>query len=389
MPPAAPANARPPDLGRLLPRSALVYRGYNTSNLGRTPELLATPAYQQVMIRRLDEVSAIASDQLGRSIDLVEQVRQQREYGLEDYAREVALIYAVELAQLDLLREVHGLTVDGAQLAWGYSLGEVVALAASGATRIDEAIRAPLAMAADCAELAADVTMGVVFSRKMALSEVETHRLCSQITAERKGAIAVSSILSPNTFLVLGQGGAIDRFAEEMSALSPSRVYLRKNDHRWPPLHTPIVRQRCVPDRASVMIEGTQGDATLARPPVFSLVTGTMAASEPNLHELLRDWVDRPQRLWDAVCATLASGARCVLHIGPAPNLAPATFNRLAENINAQSAAGPVSSLSMRALRQIAKRPWLASILPQRASLLRVTELEQVIVEDWLLDNAP
>lgn len=376
-------------LSQLLPRSALAFRGYNTTNLGRTPELLAVPAYQPILTSRLRRVAEVASDQLGRPVDLVRRVAERLPTGFDDYADAVALVYAVELGQLDLLRQVHGLDVAQAQMAYGYSLGEVVALAAAGATPEDEAIRAPLAMADDCAALAEGVTMGVVFSRTLALSEVEAHRLCADITSEGNGTIAVSAVLSPNTLIVLGQNGTLDRFRQAMSLLCPDRVYLRQNDSRWPPLHTPIVRQRSVPDRASVMIQSMRADASAAHPPVFSLVTGRMTASEPSLHELLRLWIDHPQRLWDAVCVTLASNVRSVIHVGPEPNLIPATFKRLKDNVLQQTSGNSVAGLSMRALKQLAGRPWLASIVPQRASLLRAPEVEQIILEDWLLENAP
>ncbi len=231
--------------------------------------------------------------------------------------------------------------------------------------------------------------MGVVFSRQMALSELETHRLCAAITSEQKGTIGVSAVLSPNTLLVLGQGDTIHRFREEMGILSPSRVFLRINDDRWPPLHTPIVRQRCVPDRASVMMQSLTANPEAVLPPVFSLASGTMAASQPSIHELLRNWVDRPQRLWDAVCLTLSSGVQCVVHVGPEPNVIPATFQRLSDNIVQMTSNGSMSGLGMRALREMAARPWLAAILPQRASLLRAPGLEHIILEDWLLANAP
>jgi [acyl-carrier-protein] S-malonyltransferase len=35
------------------------------------------------------------------------------------------------------------------------------------------------------------------------------------------------------------------------------------------------------------------------------------------------------------------------------------------------------------------QRPWLASVLPARASLLRAPFVEHIILEDWLLENAP
>ena len=73
-------------------------------------------------------------------------------------------------------------------------------------------LQVPLAMAQDSIELAKDVTMGVLFSRGPALVEDEVTRLCLRISAENRGVIAMSAVLSPNTFLLLGQGDTIDRF---------------------------------------------------------------------------------------------------------------------------------------------------------------------------------
>jgi len=35
------------------------------------------------------------------------------------------------------------------------------------------------------------------------------------------------------------------------------------------------------------------------------------------------------------------------------------------------------------------RRPWLASVLPTEASLLRAPLVRQVNLEDWLIENAP
>jgi [acyl-carrier-protein] S-malonyltransferase len=43
----------------------------------------------------------------------------------------------------------------------------------------------------------------------------------------------------------------------------------------------------------------------------------------------------------------------------------------------------------MKAISGMMRRPWLASLLPARAALMRAPFVEHVIVEDWLLANAP
>jgi hypothetical protein len=48
-----------------LPATALAFRGYNVTNLGRTAELLAHPAYGPTMVRHLGLVGEAASSCIG------------------------------------------------------------------------------------------------------------------------------------------------------------------------------------------------------------------------------------------------------------------------------------------------------------------------------------
>ncbi|MEM8866006.1 MAG: ACP S-malonyltransferase [Planctomycetota bacterium] len=370
-------------------RAALAFRGYNTANLGRTKELLACPAYADTLRKRLAEASSVCSEVLGRKVDLQTRVCEGREATLDEYAEAVALVFAVERAQLDLVRDVHGVDPHSAELVFGYSLGELVAMAVADILVDEEALRVPLAMATDCAKLASGVTMGVLFSRALPIDERLIVQLCDEITQEGGGVIGISAILSPNTLLVLGQNATIDRLGKCVSEMFSKRVHLRLNDSQWPPLHTPIVWQQNIADRASVMIQGMKIANTLGRPPVVSLVTGKPAGCGAEARQLLRKWVDHPQRLWDAVRAVLHSPAQTVVHVGPAPNVIPATFHRLSENIRQLRAKNNLSGLSARALGPIADRPWLASRLPTTAALLRAPQLRHVILEDWLVENAP
>jgi [acyl-carrier-protein] S-malonyltransferase len=368
--------------------SALAFRGYNISNLGRTRELLAVPAYAGVLREELARFSEICSEYSTTCVDLAALVEAHAEPPLERYAESIALIVAVEMAHLRLLKEIHNVDYRAAKLAYGYSLGEMVAVCVGGAFKVEELIRVPLAMAADCADLARDVEMGIVFSRKGVLPEAEVRRLCVETTAEGRGTVGASSLLSPNTVLVIGQGYSVDRFKEKLAATLPE-VHLRINDHRWPPLHTPIVRQRHVPDRAAMLIETLQQGPMPLRPPVVSLVTGKRSYEAHTARELLRQWIDHPQRLWDAICDTLASDVKTVLHIGPEPNLIPATFARLKENVQQQTNGKSFDGYRMKAISGMMRRPWLASLLPARAALMRAPFVEHIIVEDWLLANAP
>jgi len=121
------------------------------------------------------------------------------------------------------------------------------------------------------------------------------------------------------------------------------------------------------------------------RPTVLSLVTGKAAYQPGEARRILQDWVDHPQRLWDVVYETLTSGVDTVVHVGPEPNIIPATFKRLHDNVEAETKG----RIGMRALKAVVRHPWLQSLLPQRTALLRAAEIEHVTLEEWLLQNSP
>jgi [acyl-carrier-protein] S-malonyltransferase len=369
--------------------TAFAFRGYNITNLGRTAELLAHPAYGPTVRRYLRRCSEICAEITGRDVDLAALVSQQIEPGLDQYAEAVGLIFAAELAQVQLLEEFHGALYREAKLSYGYSLGELAAVACGGVFDWGDVLRVPVTMATDSAALAHNVRMGVLFSRGPAIDEFDVRRLCRQITAEGGGTIGISSILSPNTYLVLGQNETVPRFKATMHEFLPDPAHVRMNPDRWPPLHTPIVRQRHIPDRAAVMMDSMPGGFQPPCPPIFSMVTGQRSYDDYHARDILRDWVDHPQRLWDAIYETLASGITTVIHVGPDPNLIPATFNRLSENVQEQTAGRSLGKMGMRAAAGLARRKWLSAILPSRAALLRAPAVKHIILEDWLLENPP
>lgn len=369
--------------------AAFAFRGYNITNLGRTPELLSHRAYGPTVSRYLRQASEICSEIVHRSVDLVEIVKQHDEPGLERYAEAVGLIIAADLAQVQLLEEFHGVRYREAKLAYGYSLGELSAVSCGGVFDMAEILSVPVAMATDCAAMAANVTMGILFSRGPAIDEFDVHRLCRKITSEGRGTIGISAILSPNTYLLLGQNETVDRFKETMHEFLPDPAHIKINQDRWPPMHTPIVRQKYIPDRASVMMDSMRGGLQPPCPPVLSLVTGQRSYDDYHARDILRDWVDHPQRLWDAICETLSNGITTVIHVGPAPNVIPATFRRLAENVLQQMTGRSIGKMGMRAAAGLARRPWLSALLPTRAALLRAPMINHIILEDWLLENPP
>ncbi|MEZ6073618.1 MAG: hypothetical protein R3C10_25910 [Pirellulales bacterium] len=367
--------------------SAFAFRGYNTTNLSRTPELLAHPRYGRIVAHWLDHTSQRCREILGEPVDLVQRVRSKAESSLETFGQDVGMIFAVELAQLECLAECHGIQYASSKFAFGYSLGEGAALVASGVFTLDQLVEAPLLVARDCAELARDVTMGVVFSRGAALDVEGIKRMCVEVSQQGNGMLAISSFLSPNTVLVLGQGATVDRLKSRLRKAFGKAVYLRKNPERWPPLHTCLLWQRNVPNRAGWHMYSHEGGLTTPKPPVLSCVTGQFSYNEYNARELLTRWIDHPQRLWDVVYETLASGVEVVVHVGPGPNLIPATFNRLADNVSASLAGRSLNRLGGRRVARFVRRPWLTKLLPSRAALLRAPFVDHIILEDWLLEH--
>jgi [acyl-carrier-protein] S-malonyltransferase len=121
---------------------------------------------------------------------------------------------------------------------------------------------------------------------------------------------------------------------------------------------------------------------------VFSLATGKADYDDHNTRTILNRWCDHPQLLWEAVFETLSMGADLLVHVGPEPNLVPATFRRIADNVRAQMAGRSPRSLGLRAMSSM-WRPWVAKWISSRSALLRAPYVEHVILEDWLLENAP
>jgi [acyl-carrier-protein] S-malonyltransferase len=378
----------PLDLKPRMHNTVFAFRGYNISNQGRSAELLAHPKFGPVVEQMLREAGEVCADLTHQPCDLVARVRQSQPSILETYAQDLAQIVALNLAQIRLLEEFYDVPFTTASMTIGYSLGEIAALAAGGVFRMSDLLVPVLSMARDCAELADDVTLGVLFSRGAELDLSAVERLCLELTIEDRGIIAVSTYLSPNSVLLMGEGSTVRRFAERMPHVLGEGVYLRENRHRWPPLHTPILWRRNIPNRAGLLMLRMAGGLTAPRPRVLSLVTGRPEYTDHNARELLVRWIDHPQRLWDAVQATLSSGTEVVVHVGPEPNLIPATFRRLAFNVAAQLNARTWSALGLRAMRRI-WRPWLAKWLSTRSALLRAPFVEHVTLEDWLLDPGP
>lgn len=115
------------------------------------------------------------------------------------------------------------------------------------------------------------------------------------------------------------------------------------------------------------------------------MVTGTTVYQMYNSREIIARWIDHTQKMWDVLNELLIMGIETIVHLGPAPNIIPATFERIAANVESLTK----NSRSMRAASFVASRPWLQTILPRRAALLRAPQVKHVILEDWLLQNVP
>ena len=179
----------------------------------------------------------------------------------------------------------------------------------------------------------------------------------------------MSAQLAPNSVLLLGQQDTVERYQRMLPSAMPE-AQLRKKMIRLPPMHTAIVRQRAIAERAWVLSETALGGF---RPPSLRLlsgVTGKASYNDHNSRELLYRWVDHPQQLWSMVHETLVSGVEIVVHVGPDPNIIPATFKRLANDVRGQMKGYTPSRLGLKAVSQLARRPWLAQLLPSATALL-------------------
>ena len=378
-----PAPLSPAELKDGLKNTAFAFRGYNITNLGETPKLLGHTVFGPIVRKHLQRAGDVCSEITKTNVDLVGRVQKEEETSLDTYPEALALVVAAEQAQLELLKTFFDISLADANMLYGFSLGEISGLVAAGVLRMEDALRIPLDMSKDCVDLAHDVTLGVLFSLSGELSRKGVHRLCLEINSEGQGVIGVSAYLSPNSMLLMGQGDTLDRFRARKSELSSERIFVRKNDHRWPPLHTPIVWQRNIPNRSQFLMHTMPGGCRAPKPPVLSMVTGDFSYDEVNARDIIGKWIDHPQLLWEAVDKTLSRGIETVVHVGPQPNIIPATFERLASNVLLQTKG----RFRMRTLSRMVERRWLAAILPKRASLLRAAKLRHVTLENWLLQQ--
>lgn len=373
------------ELARGINRTAIAFRGYNVTNLGRTPELLKIDEYREILAPYLIRASRVCRQATGKDVDLVARVENRIETDLADYAESIAMIVAIEQAQLEMLRQCHGVDYQNASFMFGFSLGEIAALVAGGTFGFEDALQIPLELAADGIELAKDMTLAVLFARRDELDLDKVAELMLDLNAENKGVIGISTQLSPNSLLMMGTGSTMERLRKRLKEIAPKGVHLRANEHQWPPLHTPIVWEKDFTTRAARMLHTLPGGRSAPQPPILSMVTGELSYDHINARSHMIRWVDQTQKLWDCVYAVLSQGIKSVIHVGPSPNIIPSTFDRLSSNVESQTK----NSRSMQALSVAIDRPWLSNLLPRRAALLRAPKIQHIMLEDWLLENLP
>ena len=375
---------QPQELKDRLASAAFAFRGYNVTNLGRSYELLSHHTYGPVVEDCLREAGHVCSDVIGKRVNLVMRVKHERQTSLKTYAEAIGLILAMEQAQVRLLAEFYGIEMKDARFSMGYSLGEIAAVALGGVWDLSDAMRVPLTLAADSAALAKDVALGVLFSRGAHMPFDLARQICIEINQAGHGVVGISAFLSPNSLLLMGQGNTLRTFKTRLKEF-PDKTSLRVNEHRFPPLHTPIVWQKCVPNRAAVLMQTIAGAPREPDPKVLSMVTGDYSYTAYNARDILHQWIDHPQLLWDVVYETLVAGINTIIHVGPEPNIIPATFQRLKDNVQAAT----TGKVGMRALSAVARYAWVRRLLPSRASLTNVLHVKQIILEDWLLEQMP
>lgn len=369
--------------------AALAFRGYNITNLGKTPELLQVPAYRPFLVEKLREAAEIYQRSTGRPVDLVERIEKRIASDLASFGIDAAVIVAVSLAHLEIMEKLFQYPTKRVRATFGYSLGELPALILGGVFTMDQILTIPLSMADDCASLAPDVSMGVLFTRGRALDATVVRRLCAQVCAEGDGLIAPSAVLAPNATLLLAEGDALKRFQTRMASAFTERVMIRRNQHKWPPLHTPLVWRQNLAERGALATYKIGGGFVAPVPAVISCVTGKASYNDYNSREILTRWIDHPQLLWEVIHETLVMGIETIIHIGPEPNLIPSTYERIALDVSTQIGKNFMGRFGERVITSIAQRPWLTSLLTKDAALLRAPFIEHIKLEDWLLEHAP
>ncbi len=378
------------ELRKRITTSAFAFRGYEERNLGRSHEFLTHPVYGPIVSPVLKAASEICSDVRGMPVHLEARVRSRVASTLGTFVEDAASIVAMEVAQFKVLEEVFDVPIHQARLSFGHSIGELSALVLGGVYEMEQLLPVPLGLAQDCADLTANTTIGILSMTGRALPIEQLRRLCVWISSRGHGLIGPSTYLSPYQAILLGQGNTLDLLEREMPAHLPGGATLKRRPNRWPPLHTPLVWERNIPNRTALSLCHIAGGDCKPTPPIVSCTTGVANYDEFNSRAILADWTDHPQRLWDAMKHTLAAGVEMVIHVGPEPRLFPTGFERLSDKIKKQMRRRHLDRLGYSLFPSISRNRWLNRSLLGRAALWRAPFLDHLVLEDWLLaQNVP
>lgn len=379
------ATVTPEELRKRITTSAFAFRGYEERNLGRSSEILAHPIYGPIAAGVLKTASAICSEVRGVSVDLEARVRARASSTTATFVEDAASIVAMEVAQFKVLEAVFDIPVHRARLSFGHSIGELSALVLGGVYEMEQLLPVPLGLAQDCADLTADTTIGILSMTGRTLPIEKLRRLCIWISSRGQGFIGPSTYLSPYQAILLGQGNTLDLLEREMTTHLEGPATLKRRPNRWPPLHTPLVWERNIPNRTAVLLYHIAGGERKPTPPVVSCTTGVANYDEFNSRAILADWTDHPQRLWEVMKHTLSAGVETVIHVGPEPRLFPTGFERLGDKIKKQMRRRHLDRLGNSLFPSISRNRWLNRSLPGRAALWRAPFLDHLVLEDWLL----
>jgi [acyl-carrier-protein] S-malonyltransferase len=375
----------PGELRKRITTAAFAFRGYDSENLGRSAELLEHPVYGPIVRELLSAASELCSQVLAHRVDLAARVAARAPSTLASFVEDIATIVGMELAQLRVLEDIFDVPVRQSRLSFGHSIGELSALVLGGVYDLDQLLPVPLSLAPDCAELTEGTTMGVLSSQRRVLDPEDVQHLCAVVSSRGHGFVGPSTYLSPYKVLLLAQGDTLDLVEKEMSTFLHGQLTLRRKPNRWPPLHTPLVWERNIPNRTAVAMHHISGGEQKPVPPIVSSTTGEVSYDEYNSRTALSEWTDHPQRIWDMMERTLSSGVELVIHAGPEPRLIPTAFEILSNRVMKRLKKTHLDRLGHSVIPSISRNGWLARNLPANAVLFRAPFLEHLILEDWLL----
>ncbi len=386
---AAPSRVNAPitvdELKKQIASAGFAFRGYDSTNNGRGAEFVIHPVYGTIVNPVLESASGLCATILNRPVDLAGRLLAHAPSTLDTFVEDIAMIVGLEIAQVRILEQIFDVPVHQARLSFGHSIGELAALVLGGVYEMEQLLPVPLALAQDCAELTHNTTIGILSSAGDPLDVTRVERLCRGISARGHGLIGPSTYLSPDHILLIGQEGTLDEFEHEMrERLSPA-VTLRRRPNHWPPLHTPLVWERNVPNRTAMAMHHIKGGDQKPTPTILSCSTGVANYDEWNSRMILADWTDHPQRIWEVMEHTLQSGVELVIHAGPEPKLIPSTFERLGARVMKQLRRSHLERLGSSVIPSMGRQEWIMRSLPGSAALLRAPYLKHMILEDWLL----